>query len=196
MSALQDETAVRLRGCYYDPVRGLGVFGTLKPVLTDDETDTPDASIGLRYSTPRLSAGIAMNPFADSCKQIWLVSACLPARVQRGDQGSSSAPTCGAHACVHALPGCWMPCAVSAGEFWCGHRKAMRAVCDWRGTPYIHLADACVSSHHSETSGFDSVVSSATRLVFCCEGGARWASDSRAAAERGRVLGHAPERGA
>ena len=78
VSGWQDDTAVRLRGCYYDPVRGLGVFGTLKPVLSDDEDETPDASVGLRYSTPRLSAGIAVNPFADSCKQIWLVST-LPA---------------------------------------------------------------------------------------------------------------------
>ena len=81
---MQDETAVRLRGCYYDPVRGLGVFGTLKPVLTDDEDETPDASIGLRYSTPKLSAGIAVNPFADSCKQFWLVSTTFPRLVHCG----------------------------------------------------------------------------------------------------------------
>ena len=70
----QDETGVRLRGCYYDAVRGLGIFGTLKPALSDDEDDVPDASIGLRYSTPAVSAGVAVNPFAESLKMIWLVS--------------------------------------------------------------------------------------------------------------------------
>jgi len=70
----QDESAVRLRGCYYDPARGLGIFGSLKPAISDDEDDIPDASIGLRYSTSQLSAGIAVNPLAESCKQFWVVS--------------------------------------------------------------------------------------------------------------------------
>ena len=69
----QDETGVRLRGCYYDAVRGLGIFGTLKPALSDDEDDIPDATIGLRYSTPAMSAGVAVNPFAESLKMLWLV---------------------------------------------------------------------------------------------------------------------------
>ena len=64
---------MRLRGCYYDAVRGLGIFGTLKPALSDDEDDVPDATIGLRYSTPAMSAGVAVNPFAESLKMIWLV---------------------------------------------------------------------------------------------------------------------------
>ena len=68
---------MRLRGCYYDPARGLGIFGSLKPAISDDEDDIPDASIGLRYSTSRLSAGIAVNPLAESCKQIWVVSPLL-----------------------------------------------------------------------------------------------------------------------
>lgn len=76
--ACQDETGVRLRGCYYDPTKGLGVFGMLKPVLSDDDKEVPDATIGLRYSTPAISAGIAVNPFAESCRHIWLVSFCLP----------------------------------------------------------------------------------------------------------------------
>ena len=82
----QDETGVRLRGCYYDAVRGLGIFGTLKPALSDDEDDVPDASIGLRYSTPAMSAGVVVNPFAESLKMIWLVSA----KSQTGSPDESS----------------------------------------------------------------------------------------------------------
>lgn len=71
---------MRLRGCYYDAARGLGIFGTLKPALSDDENDIPDASLGLRYSTTALSAGVAVNPFAESCRQIWLVNLRLPVK--------------------------------------------------------------------------------------------------------------------
>ncbi len=71
--ACQEDSGVRLRGCYYDAARGLGIFGTLKPALSDDENDIPDANVGLRYSTTAFSAGLAVNPFAESCRQIWLV---------------------------------------------------------------------------------------------------------------------------
>ena len=61
-----------MRGCYHDPRTGLGLFGIL-PVVTEDLEATPEASVGLRYSTSKVSLGIVANPFSESVNQIWAV---------------------------------------------------------------------------------------------------------------------------
>ncbi|BDA45555.1 hypothetical protein COCOBI_07-3420 [Coccomyxa sp. Obi] len=69
----QGEGTARVRGCYHDPRTGLGLFGIL-PVVTEDLEATPDASVGLRYSTSKVSLGIVANPTSESVNQIWAVA--------------------------------------------------------------------------------------------------------------------------
>ncbi len=64
-----------MRGCYYDPGTGLGIFGMV-PLITGSEAGTdPDARLGLRYSTATTSLGVIVNPFSDTVSQIWAVRA-------------------------------------------------------------------------------------------------------------------------
>jgi hypothetical protein len=64
-----------VRGCYYDPGTGLGIFGMV-PLITGSEAGTdPDARLGLRYSTATTSLGVIVNPFSDTVSQIWAVRA-------------------------------------------------------------------------------------------------------------------------
>jgi hypothetical protein len=69
---MQGEGSARLRGCYYNSQNGLGFFGIL-PLVVEDPDSTPDASLGARYSTQRISVGIVADPFSEHVKQIWMV---------------------------------------------------------------------------------------------------------------------------
>ena len=75
---MQGEGA-RVRGCYYDPASGMGVFGMVPLIAGSDAEAVPDARLGLRYSTPTASLGIIVNPFSETVTQLWAVSSTLHA---------------------------------------------------------------------------------------------------------------------
>ena len=66
-----------MRGCYYDPASGMGVFGTVPLIAGSDADAVPDARLGLRYSTSTTSLGIIINPFSETVTQLWAVSSNL-----------------------------------------------------------------------------------------------------------------------
>ena len=65
----QAEGAARVRGCYFHPGTGLGVFGAIPIVAAGDGGGMPDARLGLRYSTATASLGAVIDPFLDSVTQ-------------------------------------------------------------------------------------------------------------------------------
>ena len=62
-----------MRGCYFHPGTGLGVFGAIPIVAAGDGGSMPDARLGLRYSTATASLGAVIDPFLDSVTQLWAV---------------------------------------------------------------------------------------------------------------------------
>ena len=72
-----------MRGCYFHPGTGLGVFGAIPIVAAGDGGSMPDARLGLRYSTATTSLGAVIDPFLDSVTQLWAVGSCPSFAAQR-----------------------------------------------------------------------------------------------------------------
>jgi hypothetical protein len=63
----------RLRGVLFNPDTGLGIFAVVPLTgLSAQSAVDPAARLGLRYSTPSLTAGIIANPLADTLTHLWL----------------------------------------------------------------------------------------------------------------------------
>ena len=82
-ASLQAEGVARLRGCYFHPGTGLGVFGAI-PVVAGNSGSMPDARLGVRYSTATTSLGAVIDPFLDTITQLWAVTdSCHPVCPQK-----------------------------------------------------------------------------------------------------------------
>ena len=71
IASLWQAGAAQIRGCHFDPDLGLGVFARLP--LTDEQRASTNAEIGLRCSSPDLSAGVVCQPLSEQLSHLWLV---------------------------------------------------------------------------------------------------------------------------
>ena len=71
---LQGGGKARARGCVFHPASGFGAWA-VAPLLMAADVDAPHPAVelGLRYSTPALTAGLVLGPAAGTIKQFWLV---------------------------------------------------------------------------------------------------------------------------
>lgn len=71
---MQGGGGARVRGCAFHQVSGLGAWA-VAPLLMAKETHASGSSpeLGLRYSSPAVTAGLVLGPSAGSVKQFWLV---------------------------------------------------------------------------------------------------------------------------
>lgn len=63
--------AAQLRGCYFDPDAGVGVFARLP--VTGDQQGSQQSVVGFRYGSGNLSAGFICQPLVERLTHLWLV---------------------------------------------------------------------------------------------------------------------------
>lgn len=68
----QDTSEARMRGCYFHVPSGLGIFGSM-PLLQQVSDKEKGPELGLRYSSPDITAGAIVLPFQDT-QTAWLVN--------------------------------------------------------------------------------------------------------------------------
>lgn len=66
---MQSGSAVA-RACYFDTEAGFGTFAML-PLVAGARNESPDAIVGLRYSSPEASVGVITQPLTQQLRQIW-----------------------------------------------------------------------------------------------------------------------------
>lgn len=63
----------RARACIFHPASGVGIWAVSPLLAAADASTRGDVQLGLRYSTPSVTAGVVLGPRPGSVKQLWLV---------------------------------------------------------------------------------------------------------------------------
>ncbi len=69
---LQESSEARMRGCYFHVPSGMGIFGSV-PLLQQISDEGKGPEVGLRYSSPDITAGAIALPLQQT-QTIWAVS--------------------------------------------------------------------------------------------------------------------------